>query len=415
MSGFGEKYLGLDVTYNASDLPTYVAYYLDAGKNELIEEYTMTYASGDHPIYLGVTLFGLQFNVGTAEFVVRFTLEPSITDVSLNPIASGVLETGVHQFDIPWTLATGVDIGNLITTGGTAPFVYSITSDPDNKFVIADDDKLRLDNTLNIFIDTMHTVTVRSTDANGKIFDVLLTFTVVVGPFSNDNSYEFLGTGDNLVGNVVSPNPTGVPFSISVWFKRTANNQVLLGRWDNSTECMFFIGMDSNRPRIWLSGDGTPGSFQGLRTSSTTTSNTWYNLIFTFSASTLNCYFAGSLDNGTTSGSAQTSMFLSATQVLEIGDIAATNPGGDGALDGFLDEISFWNTELTASDVSEIYNFGTPSDLSSHTKSASLMEWYRCGDSSIVAGFPNIVDGGAVVSEYANGATSAQISTDVPP
>jgi hypothetical protein len=54
--------------------------------------------------------------------------------------------------------------------------------------------------------------------------------------------------------------------------------------------------------------------------------------------------------------------------------------------EGFIDEFSFFNIEFTASDVSRIYNNGTPTDLSSET---GLVTWLRMGDGDT---YPIITD-----------------------
>jgi hypothetical protein len=45
---------------------------------------------------------------------------------------------------------------------------------------------------------------------------------------------------------------------------------------------------------------------------------------------------------------------------------------------GYFDEVSIWSKELSAANVSHIYNSGTPTDISA---SGSLVTWWRMGDS----------------------------------
>jgi hypothetical protein len=417
MSGFGTKYLGLDVTYNANNLPLTVIYYLDAGKTELIESYTMTYASGDHPIYLGETLYGLQFNVGTAEFVTKFSLEPSILGVDLNTLAEGVVVTGVNQFDIPWTMATAVNIGEYIPVGGTSPFTYAVTVDADNKFTTSGE-FLQLDNSLNIFADTEHSVTVRVTDDNSKTFDILLTFTVVSGNFTNTYSFEFLDTTDeSLISNNAGADAT-TEFSISIWYDTSSNNKIIGGRWDDSTDCHWYIGFDSARPRMWVSGDGSAtvgANVQSIRSGSNHTSGVWQHVVFTFNAGTMHVYVNGVQDDGTTAGTPQASMFSSATQSMELGYMTGGNPGTDTAFDGFLDEFSFWDVELGLTQVNEIYNSGTPDDLSTHSLSGNLVEWYFLGDAATATELPEVTSAGVNELNYRNGAVQGDRSTTIPP
>jgi hypothetical protein len=58
MSTFGvNDYLGLTVNYDGSNRPIYCAYYADAGKTVLINEYTIGYTVDDHPTFLGKFFF----------------------------------------------------------------------------------------------------------------------------------------------------------------------------------------------------------------------------------------------------------------------------------------------------------------------------------------------------------------------
>lgn len=47
---------------------------------------------------------------------------------------------------------------------------------------------------------------------------------------------------------------------------------------------------------------------------------------------------------------------------------------------GKLDEASVWNTNLGPSQITELYNSGTPTDLSIHSAAANLTHWWRLGD-----------------------------------
>ena len=111
------------------------------------------------------------------------------------------------------------------------------------------------------------------------------------------------------------------------------------------------------------------------------------------------------------SGVAQAAVFNSISQTLEIGD-SPNNP--KGTLDGLMDEFSTYNIELSALEVTEIYNGGTPTDLSQFSNSAGLIEWYRFGDNEVDNSIPEVVVGTNKLT-FENGLTVDDISTDVPP
>ena len=56
--------------------------------------------------------------------------------------------------------------------------------------------------------------------------------------------------------------------------------------------------------------------------------------------------------------------------------------------DSLVDELSFFNAELSASEVASLYNGGTPSDLDIFVPAPA--HWYRMGDGDTA---PTIIDG----------------------
>jgi hypothetical protein len=76
---------------------------------------------------------------------------------------------------------------------------------------------------------------------------------------------------------------------------------------------------------------------------------------------------------------------------------------GYGWLTGKMDEIGIFNTELSSSDVTAIYNSGTPLSLSSYNP----ISWWRMGDNDT---FPTLTDNG---SGGNNGTMTNMVSGDI--
>ena len=76
---------------------------------------------------------------------------------------------------------------------------------------------------------------------------------------------------------------------------------------------------------------------------------------------------------------------------------------------GLIDEVAFWDKALSASEISDVYNGGTPGDLSSMS---NLTNWWRMGDINGQSGV-TIADQG---SEGADGTliNGPTYSSDVP-
>tara|TARA_R100001463_G_scaffold689_1_gene3119 strand:+ start:421 stop:1131 length:711 start_codon:yes stop_codon:yes gene_type:complete len=84
-------------------------------------------------------------------------------------------------------------------------------------------------------------------------------------------------------------------------------------------------------------------------------------------------------------------------------------------LNGSLDEVAFWSSVLSASEVTELYNSGTPIDLSSDTgnysSSSNLLNWWRMGDGDT---YPTIQDNQGSNDLTMTNMTSGDIVADVP-
>jgi len=49
-------------------------------------------------------------------------------------------------------------------------------------------------------------------------------------------------------------------------------------------------------------------------------------------------------------------------------------------IDAKIDEPAVWDKELTAAEITELYNGGTPFDLTQHSAASNLVSWWRMGD-----------------------------------
>ena len=78
------------------------------------------------------------------------------------------------------------------------------------------------------------------------------------------------------------------------------------------------------------------------------------------------------------SGTAKTRL-MSGISSFRIGGTASS--GFNGVYDGKIDEVAYWNTELSANAISTLYNSGTPLSASSnsgnYTSSGNLVMYYK--------------------------------------
>lgn len=214
-------------------------------------------------------------------------------------------------------------------------------------------------------------------------------------PFTNTKSIDFDGVNDFID----IPNSTdfdlGSSFSISGWFNFdiVSNTRGLIS-FDSSSTRGWFLYTYINQIRLYT------GSVFTLKSGYSTTGQ-WDNFIVTYDGTDLVFYLNGVQES---------------TQTASIN--LQTN-GNDGAIgnnqkatgrffNGKIDEVAIWNTALSSSDVSAIYNSGVPNNISGYP---DLIGWWRMGDGDT---YPTIQDNKGSNDGTMTNMASDDIQTDVP-
>ena len=192
--------------------------------------------------------------------------------------------------------------------------------------------------------------------------------------------------------------------TVSAWFKTSdnGNQMVIAGRghiYSTTLSSWVLFRRTNNGIGVQLRSGN---SFQYvLSTSNTYNDGQWHNVIFTrnISSGNLKLYVDGLLQN-TTSG--VTSNFNNLTQNTTIG----ADTQSAEFFSGLIDEVAIFNSELSASDATSIYNGGVPNDLAS----LSPVSWWRCGDGDTS---PTLTDNGSGGNDGTM-TNFTTFSTDVP-
>ena len=189
-----------------------------------------------------------------------------------------------------------------------------------------------------------------------------------VSSVTNNLSVDFDGTTDYInFGN----NPALIPtaFTISVWMKQDSivQNTIVQKRDGSNGYQIYFNNGDFSY---------SDGSQTITFASNTYTSTTdWYHVAVTHSGSSATGYVNGSAI------SSQSSTITSNTANLTLGRHYA---GTAYYHDGKIDEFSLHNSALDAANIVQIYNSGSPIDLTvnqgNYTGSSSLVGYWRMGD-----------------------------------
>lgn len=222
------------------------------------------------------------------------------------------------------------------------------------------------------------------------------------------NQYSLSYDGSNDYAEVTGLALSGAT-SFSMWFnsQTSVSNYPLLHMDSNGV----FIDVASSNLRCILydnaAGDGSQiykvnGAMGGISVGN------WFHLaVTTNGTSTLKLYVNG-VEKGAgaplTYGSSWSNFNAPSSLPLDIGARTSTNQYANQ----LMDEVAIFGSELSASDITAIYNSGVPDDLSSY----SPVGWWRMGENNSGTG-TTITDQGSGGNDASlvNGPT---FSTDIP-
>lgn len=220
--------------------------------------------------------------------------------------------------------------------------------------------------------------------------------TGAVPPFENRWGASFDGVDDYLdLGSTNFISRTSA-FSVSAWFKLDswANTYPGICVLKTGNTAGFVIGLSSTSvyKGVWIgeSASGVTTGFKGFSTNNATLSTAitsgWHHLVLTF-------------DGVDPQASSSTTLYIDGTEyaityAVGIGtnqNVNQVGTTGTYELDGLIDEFAIFNTELSSSDVTAMYNGtapnGKPTDLtlaSSYDtdRTSNLVGYWRMGDHS---------------------------------
>ena len=248
----------------------------------------------------------------------------------------------------------------------------------------------------------------------------------------NTYSVDFDGTDDDIRTNYNPPGTLGT-FSMSFWLKTSSAGVYTLGAtMGNNTSAGFqgpgLITSSGNGSGFLIAWDGwtsgwNPSALGGTGAALDLFDGLWHNLTYTINETSVKLY----KDGGDAAINASNT---SNNQGTPFGSITATSALSNNGFDqnpnysyvigsfrngyrfnGLMDEVAMFETELSGSDVSAIYNGGIPTDLKSFDPSG----WWRMGDNDGGTG-TTITDQGSRGNDgtLTNFSVGTGFSTDVP-
>ena len=200
-----------------------------------------------------------------------------------------------------------------------------------------------------------------------------------VAPYSkyalsfDSGSSDRIDTGAKILNNMTS-------YTASIWAKgwSTSTLTAIMSQYDGGSVSPLILtarhSSNTNGFTAWLTLGGT---FYTSHNDEGFSDNTkWVNLTVTWDGSDLILYVNGIAGDVT---SASGTIDNSTTYNFHIGGYSNVT---SNSYDGQLSNCSVWNTALTQSQVTEIYNEGLPSNLNSHSAYSNLISWWQLGENS---------------------------------
>lgn len=223
---------------------------------------------------------------------------------------------------------------------------------------------------------------------------------VPVASFAVTHSVDFDATDDFMTVAADSAINFGGDMTVSAWIKADVWGAYGIVGVGSTFPGMFHLGTITSNKFIFY---GSSGLRKGV---SILSAGNWYNITVSVQSGVTGgtkMYINGSLDaTGTTT-------ITSTTDPLIIGKNSYSN---SARFNGLIDEVALFNSALSATDASNIYNSGVPTDLGSGGLNLSPVGWWRMGENDGAAG-TTITDQGSGGNDgtLVNGPT---FSTTVP-
>lgn len=232
--------------------------------------------------------------------------------------------------------------------------------------------------------------------------------------FTNDKSLLFDGVDEYVDCGTLSETASSSAFSYSMWVKPTATSvkQYIWGA--NSTTATFnaLQYSASNLLILFINGTGnyvfTPANLLTI--------NNWHHISVVYNGSlTGNLNRAKIYVDGVDSGTSSVGGIPATTSAtIHKNYIASTPlPGASETFNGNIDEFAFFDYALSSSQVTSLYNSGTPTDLDNTSGVTAPVHWWRMGDGDTFSTITDVGTTGGNNGTMTN-MEAGDITTDVP-
>ena len=209
----------------------------------------------------------------------------------------------------------------------------------------------------------------------------------------------FDGTNDRVrYGNIIDGYTS---LTMSAWFKTTYDKQNdIIGQYSGSSTIGARLQARGGTAGIWWAiGNGGAGVVADYVDSGAHRDGNWHHVVGTYDGTTMKLYYDGATTPVATASHPDQTM--NDTNGLDIG---GTYPE---YMNGMIDECALWNTDITATEVAELYALGLNGDILTHSNQTNLVSYWKnegittaswedkkgSNDPSSIAGSPVLIGG----------------------
>ena len=201
-------------------------------------------------------------------------------------------------------------------------------------------------------------------------------------PWLNTYSLDFDGVNDVVQCGLTPSFEITDSFSASAWVKldTLGTQRGIVGKFTSGALGWHMRIQSTNIIRFVFATNGS--NYFGADSTTTLATDTWYHVVITYDGSQANTgmkiYINGSLETMTTLGGGTVTTIVN-TIPNHIG--ASAGSTASGFWDGNIEEVAVFSSELSAGNVTTIYNGGLPTDLELFSPLPTA--WYRMGDGAV--------------------------------
>ncbi len=221
-------------------------------------------------------------------------------------------------------------------------------------------------------------------DGSGFIFQDNFSF------LYDPSSLQFLDFGNALDATIIGG---AAKFTVSGWIKRGSIGtiQIIMGKGTDGSPQFNIYFAANNRLRMDVF-DGNSANLDRYQTVSTFTDTaSWHYFAIVVDmtqapGSQVLIYFDGAVEATTLGGSGIFNDIKTSTGQLLVGARAITSGSFTQYWDGNTDQFRFYDTNLTAGNITTDYSVGTPADPRLTGFSGNLKSWWSFGDGDSFSG-----------------------------